>query len=191
MKKLATVIACGALLAACSSSPSTETTAAPAASPTSSLSASQTAWVADVCSGVADLQTSITDLSTAATAGGDVKDSLTQQMSVIADAAQSLVTTVTTLPTGDATNPDAVAVQQAADAFKAEVPVLQSSVSDVADAGSVVASLKALPAVVTAASDALTTLGTTTKAVQTAAKNTRTSLGQAFAADPTCAALSQ
>lgn len=187
-------------LAACSSSgDSAASSSAPAspaataaASPASSgaPSAELTAWAGQVCDDTAGLRDSVTGIASAVTSGGtDIAASLQKQFGAIADSANQLVTTAQAVP-ADGSSPEAQAVKDSAAASKAAIDALGQSITDLANAGGVGA-LAALPGVASAAKGAADALGATASVVETSLKGGKSTLAQAFAANPSCTALQQ
>jgi hypothetical protein len=148
------------------------------------------AWAGQVCTDVTQLKASIQGVATAATGGGsDVKTQLQSQVATIKSAVDTLVQTLSTPPQGSENDPDQAALQISAQQLKTSVDTLQSRVTDLQNASGGAASVSALAAVATAAKDALTSLDATTQAIRTAAKDRKGTLGQAFATNSTCTAL--
>lgn len=182
-------------LAACSSStdtttgssaPAATTAASPAA--TGAPSAELTAWAGQVCDDTAGLRDSVTGIASAVTSGGtDIGASLQSQFTEIAGSASQLVTTVQAIP-ADGSSPQAQAVKESADASKVAIDALGTSITDLVNASGV-GVVAALPAVGGAAKDAADALGATVSSIEAALTDGKSTLGQAFAANPSCTAL--
>lgn len=196
MKKVLVLLAAAFLLAACSGTSSGAASSPTSSSPTASASgtppsAEQTAWAGQVCTAAAELKTSIQGLATAATAdGGDAKARMSAQLDTIKTSVNTLVQTVAAAPAGTQDDPDLAPVQASAQQLRASIDALETSITNL-QSSSGAASAVALAAVVTAGKAALTALSTTAQAVDTAAKDRKGTLGQAFAASSSCTSLAQ
>jgi hypothetical protein len=198
MLKSLVLIAAAALLTGCSGS-TTTTTRTPSAAkspPVSSASstdtgptAEQTAWAAQVCTATTTVKKDAQGLASVARSGGDVAAKLAAQMAVVKASANMLAATITAVPVGSDSDPEHAAVKASADEFKASVTALESSVT--ALEGKSGSSIRTgLATVAGAASTSLSKLGATGQAIKAAAKDGKSSLGQAFAAAPSCNSLS-
>ena len=191
----AALVSASVVLAACSSSadtgatnsaPAATTAASPAA--TGAPSAELTAWAGQVCDDTAGLRDSVTGIASAVVSGGtDIGATLQSQFTEIGGAASQLVTTVQAIP-ADGSSPQAQSVKESADASKAAIDALGASITELANAGGLGA-VAALPGVGSAAKDASDALGATVSAIDAALKDGKSTLGQAFAANPSCTAL--
>ena len=198
MRKLVVLITAAALLAGCSGSTTTTTTTpSPARTPSVSSAsttgtvptAEQTAWAAQVCTATATVQEDVQGLASVATSGGDVAAKLTAQIAVIKASANTLATTITTVPVASDSHPELAAVKASADQFKASVAALEASVPAL-EGKSGSSMVTGLATVASAASTSLSKLGATVQAIKAAAKDGTSSLGQAFATAPSCNSLS-
>jgi hypothetical protein len=202
---LVSVVAISALLTGCSSSSgSAESTSAAASAPAASTPASAaapaasgapsaelTSWAGQVCTQMGELKTSVTDIGGAvATGGSDVGASLTAQFDVIKASAATLVATVQAVPADAGSGPDAQALKESAAKTQSSIDALGASVSDVQSASGV-GKVTALAGVGSAAKDAGDAISATVETVGTALQDGKGTLGQAFAANPSCAALKQ
>jgi hypothetical protein len=197
MRKPVVLIAAAALLTGCSGSTTTTTTAPSAAkSPPVSLAsttdtaptAEQTAWAAQVCTATATMQKDAQGLAPVTRSGGDVAAKLTAQMAVIKASANALATTITAAPVGSDSDPELAPVKASADQFKASVTALEASVTAL-EGKSASSMVTGLATVATAARTSLSKLGATGQAIKAAAKDDKSSLGQAFEAAPSCNSL--
>jgi len=198
MRKSVVLIAAVALLTGCSGSTATTTaTPSPARTPpVSSASttgaaptAEQTAWAAQVCTATATVKKDAQGLASVATSGGDDAAKLKAQMAAIKDSANTLSTTITAVPVGSDSDPELAAVKASADQFTASVADLEASVAAL-EGKSGAAKVTGLATVASAASSSSSKLGATGQAIKAAAKDGKSSLGQAFAAAPSCNSLS-
>ena len=198
MLKSLVLIAAAALLTGCSGS-TTTTTRTPSAAkspPVSSASstdtgptAEQTAWAAQVCTATTTVKRDAQGLASVARSGGDVAARLTAQMAVIKASANTLATTITAVPVGTDGDAELAAVKASADQFAASVTALGASVRALGGkSGS--SMVTGLATVASAASNALSKLGAIGQAIKAAAKDGKTSLGQAFGAAPSCSSMS-
>ena len=197
---VAALVTASVALAACSSSSDTSSSTSAPASAAASAAASPaasgapspelTAWAGQVCDDTASLRDSVAGIASAVTSGGtDIGASLQSQFGTIADSANQLVTTAQAVP-ADGSSPEAQAVKDSATASKTAIDALGQSITDLANAGGVGA-VAALPGVVSAAKGAVDALGQTASVVESSLKGGRSTLAQAFAANPSCAALQQ
>jgi hypothetical protein len=185
------------LLAACGSSGSaSESSAAPTAAvstatavATGAPSAELTAWAGQVCDATTALKDSVTGIASAVTSGGDVAANVSSQFGTIQTSASALVETVGAIP-ADGSGPQAQAISASAAASKSAIDALGTSVTDLTNASGL-GSVTAIAAVGSAAKDALTAIGDTGSAISDAVQDGTGTLGQAFAASPSCAALTQ
>ena len=169
-------------------SPAPSTASSPAA--TGAPSAELVTWAGAVCDDTATLRDAVGGIATAVVSGGtDIGASLQGQMGTIQQEAVALVSTVQSIP-ADGSSPEATALKSSADAAQASVTALGDALTELASADGLGA-VTALPGVVSAANDAVGALGDTVSAIQTALAGGTSTLGQAFAASPSCAALQQ
>lgn len=166
-------------------------TAAVATTPaaTGAPSAELTAWAGQVCDATTTLKDSVTGITSAVTSGGDVAANVSSQFTAIQASASALVETVSTIP-ADGSSPQAQAISESATASKAAIDALGTSVTDLTNASGI-GSVTAIAAVGSAANDALSAIGDTGNAISGAVQDGSGTLGQAFAANPSCAALGQ
>ena len=199
MKKLIVLIAAAALLSGCSGSTSTtaNTSSAPpnsaTSAPTSGMAptAAQTAWAGQVCTATTTLQMNVGGLTSAVTAGGsNASAALSAQMATIQTSANALITTVTAVPAGSESDPEAAAVKVSADQFKVSVTALEASVTAF-EGQTGLSKVTALASVGSAAGDSLSKLKATTVAIKNAATDGKSALGGAFAAAPSCSSLTK
>jgi hypothetical protein len=101
-----------------------------------------------------------------------------------------LGTTITSVPADAGDSPEATALKESAAQSKAAIDALGQSVTDLTSASGVGA-VTALASVASAAKDAATAIGASSDAIGAALQDKQGTLGQAFAANPSCAALSQ
>ena len=203
MKKSLVLIAAAVLLAGCGGSTSSKATpsAVPSQSPQSASTSSaapttggaptaeQTAWAGQVCTSTTTLKTDIEGLASAVTSGsGDVSAALTAQMTKVKASAAALATTATAVPAGSESDPEAAAVKAAADEFKASITTLEQSVTAL-EGKSGISKASALASVGSAAGDTLSKLSAAADVIKNAAKDGKSTLGQAFSAAPSCASL--
>lgn len=203
MRRLLATAAAAVLLTACSATstgngPTSSTTSSSATSSSASSSspgtgsaptAEQTAWAGQVCTDAGRLRTSIQGLAAAAASGGgDVSTKLSAQLATIKASATALVDTVSAVPPGSESDPDVTAVQSSAGQLRASIDTLDKAVNGV-QGTSGVGAVQAVAAVVTAASGSLKAVGATTQAISKAAKNSKGTMAQAFAANASCTAL--
>jgi len=188
------------LLAACSSGSSTAPSSAAASSaPAASASAAPasgapspelTAWAGQVCDDTAALKESVNGIASAVAAGGtDIAASLSGQAATITTAATTLVTTVQAVP-ADGSSPEATAVKDSAAQTSAAVDALGQSITELTSASGIGA-VAALAGVASAANDAVGAVGSTVETIRAAIGSGGGTLGEAFAANPQCAALQQ
>lgn len=188
------------LLAACSSGSSTAPSSAaapsaPAASATAAPASGApspelTAWAGQVCDETAALRESVDGVAAAVASGGtDIAASLSGQAATIATAAATLVTTVQAIP-ADGSSPEATAVKDSAAQTSAAVDALGQSITDLTNASGIGA-IAALAGVASAATDAVSAVGSTVETISAAIGSGGGTLGEAFAANPQCAALQQ
>ncbi len=170
-----------------SSAPTADAATAPAA--TGAPSAELTAWAGQVCDATAALRDSVTGIASAVTSGGDVAANVSNQFATIQASATSLVETVGAIP-ADGSSPQAQAISESAAASKAAIDALGTSVTDLTNASGI-GSVTAIAAVGSAANDALSAIGDTGTAISDAVQDGSGTLGQAFAANPSCATLGQ
>jgi len=196
MKKSMVMIAAAALLAGCGGSKSgtATTSSAPASSAATSgaaPTAEQTAWAGQVCTSATTVKKDVEGLASAATSGGsDVSTALTAQMATIKTSAGALASKISAVPAGSENDPQAAAVKTSADEFKASLTTLESTVSEL-EGASGLSKVKALATVGSASADSLSKLGATTQAITAAAADGKSTLGQAFAAAPSCSSLTK
>ncbi len=201
VNRLFVLVAAATLLAACSgasdsTSPSPSISSSPLTSASTSLAGSgtpptdeQVAWAGRVCTDAGQLKTSIQGLAAAATTGGgDVQTRLSAQIETIKTSATTLTDTVAAVPSGGLDDPDLMAVQTSSEQLRSSIDTLETAVNDV-QGTSGAARARALADVVAAVNAPLTALGATTDAIGTAAKNGTGAIGQAFAANSSCSAL--
>lgn len=203
VNRLFVLVAAATLLAACSgssdnTSPSPSTSISP--SPSTSASASragsgapptdeQVAWAGRVCTDAGQLKTSIQGLAAAATTGGgDVQTRLSAQIETIKTSVTTLTDTVAAAPSSGLDDPELAAVQTSSEQLRSSIDTLETAVNDVPGTSGA-ARTRALADVVAAANAPLTALGATTGAIGTAAKDGTGAIGQAFAANSSCSAL--
>jgi hypothetical protein len=125
-----------------------------------------------------------------ASGGKDIGASAAKQFETIRASADSLGTTLTSVPAEAGDGADVAALQDSAMKSKAAIDALGQSVADLTSASGVGA-VAALAGVGAAAKDAATALGASSDAIGTALKDGKGALGQAFAANPSCRALKQ
>jgi hypothetical protein len=199
MKRSTVLIAAAVLLAGCGSSGSTTaTTPSSPAAPSSSASTSaaaptaeQTAWAAGVCTATTTLKKNVEGLASAVTSGGsDISAALTAQLTTIKSSATALSTAVAAVPAGSESEPEVTAVKASGEAFKASIADLETKVAALAGTSGM-SRAAAVAGIGSAAGDALSKLGTTTQQIKTAAQDRKSTLGQAFAAAPSCGSLTQ
>lgn len=199
MNRLLPLLVGAVLLTACSGgstdpepTPTMTTSMSPSPSVTgsgSSPSTEQTAWAGQVCTDLDTLKTSIQGLATAAEAGGgDVSASLSAQFDTIKMSATTFVSTVGAVPAGSGDDPDQVALQSSSQKLRSSLDTLEKTVTEMQGASGA-AMVQGLAAVVAAANASLTALGATAEAIGTAAKDSKGKIGQAFAANSSCASL--
>jgi hypothetical protein len=196
MRKLIVLIVAAALLVGCAGSSTTTATTASVSSPpvSSALSgapptAEQTARAGKVCTATTTLKKNVEGLASAVTAGGgDISASMSAQISTVKTSATALASTLSAVPAGSVNVPQAAAVTTSADQFKASIAALESSVATLAGKSGM-SKVNALASVGSAASSSLSSLGATTAAITTAAKDGKSSLGQAFKTAPSCGVL--
>jgi hypothetical protein len=121
-------------------------------------------------------------------AGGDVSAELTAQLGVITASATTLATTIKAVPAGSENDPGLAAVKASADEFSASVKAVGSSATAL-EGKSGEAKVTALANLASAAGTAVSKLGATAQAIETAAKDGKSVLGQAFATAPSCVSL--
>ena len=147
-------------------------------------------WAGAVCDDTATLRDAVGGIASAVVSGGtDIGASLQGQIGTIQQEAVTLVSTVQSIP-ADGSSPEATALKSSADAAQASVTALNEAITELASADGLGA-VTALPGVVSAANDSVSALGDTVSAIQTALASGSSTLGQAFAAAPSCAALQQ
>jgi hypothetical protein len=166
------------------SSATTPSTSSTAAAPT----AEQTAWAGQVCTATATLKNDAKGLATAATSGGNDSAKLTSQMTVIKTSVNTLATTIKSVPAGSESDPGLAAIKASADEFTTSVNAVESSVAAL-EGTSGQAKAMGLATVASAASTAASKLGALGQAIETAAKDGKSTLGQAFTAAPSCVSL--
>ncbi|MBX0301514.1 hypothetical protein K2F54_16190 [Cryobacterium sp. 1639] len=205
MKKPLVALAVLVLLTGCAAGAGTDpspTGSAPAASepasPSATPSAGQTAspptdaqvtWAGTVCGDVSTLQTDVQGLATAAATGGDsVGTAVSDQMNTVSDSVAALVDTVKSPPENLGDDPELAAVQDSIDSVNQSLTALQTSAGRV-EGTSGAARIDALATLVGDTSDVLTDLGATAQTISTAARDTSSTLGQAFRAAPECGTL--
>jgi len=203
MKKSLVLIAAAVLLAGCGGSTSSKATpsAVPSQSPPSASASSgapttggaptaeQTAWAGQVCTSTTTLKTDIEGLASAVTSGGgNVSAALTAQMTKVKASASALATTAAAVPAGSESDPEAAAVKAAADEFKTTITTLEQSVTAL-EGKSGISKASALASVGSAAGDTLSKLSAAVVVIKNAAKDGKSTLGQAFSAAPSCASL--
>jgi len=194
MRKTIVLMAAAVLLTGCGRLTST-TAETPSATPSSAvptgaaLAAEQTAWAGKVCAAATTLKKNAEELSAAATsAGNDVSATLSAQVATIKSPANGLAATVTAVPTGGKSDPETAALKASADQFKRSITDLESSIAAlVGKSGS--AQTIALASADVAAAASLSALGAMTQAITDAAKDPKSTLGQAFKTAPTCNSL--
>lgn len=195
MNRLLVSLGAAMLLAACSGS-SNGIDGSPSPSPTTSAPASgdaptaeQVAWAGRVCAETSRLRTSIQGLAAAVTTGdGDAQTRASQEVAAITTSVTSLVETVAAAPSSGEDDPDLVAVQTSSEQLRATVDRLATAANDLPGTSGADRA-RALAAVGDAANASLTALGSTTKAIGTAANDGRGRIGQAFAANSSCSSL--
>src|SRR5450631_993048 len=188
MRRSIVLIAAATLLAGCGGS--TSTTATTTSSTTSSSSvpsasttgaaptAEQTAWAGGVCTATTSLKKNVEGLAAAVTSGGsDVSAALSAQMATIKTSAATLTTAIAAVPPGSESDPEAAAVKASADQFKASITTLESSVTAL-EGKSGISKVTALASIGSAAGDSLSKLGSTARAIKTAATDGKSTLGQ-------------
>ena len=198
MRKSIVLIAAAALLVGCGGSKSTtavtpSTSASPSVSSASTKGAAptaeQTAWAGGVCIAATTLKKDVEGLATAVTSGGsDVAATMTTQMETIKTSATALTTKISALPAGSENDPEAAAVKASADELRASIAALESGVAELQGASGL-SKAKALATLGSAAGDSLSKLGATAQEIKTAATDGKSTLGQAFAAAPSCSSL--
>jgi hypothetical protein len=186
-----------ALLTACSgtTTPSAPTSSTESPTTTASTSttgtapnAEQTAWAGQVCTAAAVVKKDAEGLSSASTSGGDVSAKLTAQLGVIKGSANTLAATVKTVPAGSESDPGFAAVKASADQLTASINSVEASVSAL-EGKSGLSKVSALASVGSAAGAAVSKVGATAQAIETASKDGKSALGQAFATAPACVSL--
>jgi hypothetical protein len=195
--RLAAVVAVLMVLVAaagCSSSGGSNASASPTASANADVQ-----WAGDICTGVTDVQTAVKNLGTGikvnvqdgAAALESAKTQVTAQLTAVQDAAQQLVTTVTTVP--EATSSEVKAKQQT---LSSQADALKSALADVESAASDVAGVSSAQGFVTAVGDMvvpLTTAALDAKLLVSTLKSytssTKDTLKTAFTTAPSCQAL--
>jgi len=199
-RSIALIVTAAALLPGCGGSNSATTTASPTAVSPSVSSAStsgaaptaeQTAWAGGVCTAATTLQKDVEGLASAVTSGGgDVSAALTAQMATVKTSATALATAIAAVPAGSESDPEAAAVKASADQFKASVTDLEAKVVAL-EGASGMSKATALASIGSAASSSLSSLASTTQAIKTAATDSKSTLGQAFAGAPSCSSLTR
>jgi hypothetical protein len=192
---VATVAA--ALLTACSGSTTSSAPTSSTETPTTTTSGSitgtaptteQTAWAGQVCTAAAAVKKDAEGLASASTSGGDVSAKLTAQIGVVKGSANTLATTVKAVPAGSESDPGFAAVKASGDQLTASINSVEASVSAL-EGKSGLSKVSALASVGSAAGTALSKIGATGQAIETASKDGNSPLGQAFATAPACVSL--
>jgi hypothetical protein len=191
MRKLIVLLAAVALVSGCSGSTSTPTVLPSSTSSGTAPSAEQTAWADHVCTATTTLQKDVEGLDSTVKAGGSNGGAaMTAQIATIQTSANALITAVGSVPAGSESDPGAAAVKSSADQFKASIAALQASITAF-DGQSGFSKVTALASVASATVDSLSKLKAATEAIKNAAADGNSALGKAFAATPSCSALTK
>ena len=195
MRKPIVLIATAALLTGCAGSTSTTAktsseSSAPSASTTGTApTAEQITWAGGVCTATTTLNKNVEGLASAVTSGdGNVGAGLSAQMATVKASATALTKTLTAVPAGSGSDAEAAEVKVSADQFKTSITALGSRVSAL-EGKSGPSKVTALASVGAAATDSLSKLSATGLAIKNAAQDSRSTLGQAFAAAPSCSSV--